>query len=159
MNIPREEVATTFLEQIYEYNSWIKKGSLTLIREYSSYEPKKNLIYECNNNIRSKVLKKEIIRIGLDEYRCYPDIDLLQCFNCCQYWHIAKVCKNKAACKKCGEEHHYKNCKKENPRNCTLCAHEGRNMDGRFKGHTVTSGNCPVRIERMNEVIQKMIKY
>lgn len=114
---------------------------------------------EYSVNTLSLVLKKGVIRVGLEEFTCYPDIDLLQWFHCCQYGHLANGCTNKIACKKCAGEHHYKECQEEISKKCALCAKAGIVTTGRArKGHTATSGNCPIRMDRINSVIASMLK-
>lgn len=159
VNIPCAELTEDFTDLIYECNNWIEKGALSKIKEYSSFKPYKNIIFECFVNTLSLVLKRGVIRVGLEEFSCHPDIDLLQCFHCCQYGHLANGCSNKAACKRCAGEHHYKECSEENAKKCILCTSNQLILDRKIRrGHAATSGSCPIRIDRLNSVIAAIMK-
>ncbi len=48
---------------------------------------------------------------------------LKQCFECWKYGHISTLCpdKGKQVCRKCTEDHHYKECK-ATVRKCAVCS-------------------------------------
>jgi hypothetical protein len=62
-----------------------------------------------------------------------------QCYKCQHFYHIARDCRGKVACRRCGGPHAYKDCKRA-PR-CALCK----------GGHWSSFKQCPKRAE----IIQK----
>ncbi|KAI2645876.1 Nucleic-acid-binding protein from transposon X-element [Labeo rohita] len=67
----------------------------------------------------------------------------IRCNKCQRYGHIAKVCKGKQRCGKCGGEHEYGKCSDRDERKCRNCGGD----------HTAAYGGCPVR-KRAVEVQQ-----
>lgn len=70
----------------------------------------------------------------------YIKKDIVQCFNCQRYGHIAKYCNMKYRCVKCQKEH--------GPKNCTLQNSEKRDelecVNCKSKGHPASYKGCPV---------------
>lgn len=44
VNIPSSELTESFTDLVYECNNWLETGTFTKIREYSSFEPFKNIM-------------------------------------------------------------------------------------------------------------------
>ena len=66
------------------------------------------------------------------------DCRLTQCYNCQQYGHIARVCKNKAACGHCAKDHESRNCNDKTYIFCAVCQKQG---------HEAWSSRCPARMK------------
>lgn len=140
------------------YINAISGLSLTFDREYSSNHKTKNIVYKCSNNLLSVIIKKGMVRIDLEEYLCYDDFPLLQCFKCCVFGHTSATCTESIACKICGGDHNYNECVAPKP-SCINCfraetatgvIHTGR--------HRATAGICPIRAERLRKVINELAK-
>lgn len=58
-----------------------------------------------------KVMKAGNLLIGYDNCRVYDAVDIFRCFNCNEFHHSSKLCKNKVSCPRCGESHSVKECK------------------------------------------------
>lgn len=65
---------------------------------------------EYSTNLLSIVLKKGVIRVDLEEYNCYEDFSILQCFKCLVYGYSAKICNLSQSSKNCSADYHYKDC-------------------------------------------------
>lgn len=59
----------------------------------------------------------------------------VRCYKCQRYGHIAKVCRGKQRCGKCGGDHEYGQCGDSVVRKCCNCGGD----------HTAAYGGCPVR--------------
>lgn len=66
-----------------------------------------------------------------------------QCLKCLRYGHIAKFCKNAQRCSVCGENHFYKDCKKDSKKDA-ICV----NCNG---SHIAISSECPVKKHKIKE--------
>lgn len=156
VNIPTEISQIEFLQYIYDCNTWIPEGSPEFIREYSSNPNVKNFLYKCSTNLLSIILKKGTIRVELKEYYCYEDFNILQCFKCLSYGHTAKACKLQQLCKNCAGNHHYKECTNTESNRCANCL----KLDDNSKNckHRATAGRCPIRKERVEQIILSMAK-
>lgn len=73
--------------------------------------------------------------------------ELIQCYNCQQFGHIANYCMNRYACVKCNKEHGPKECQRtkesEDQPFCTNCGE---------LGHPASFGGCKVAIELREKV-------
>lgn len=101
---------------------------------------------EADKAIQSGVL------IGLQHHRCEAPhnnekIQVLQCYNCQGFGHMAANCEKQAACARCGEQHPLKTC--ERPKTESKCANCQQNHPASYKG-------CPSHKE---EVIQRKRLY
>lgn len=143
VNVPMDTVEETFRVKIYNCNRWIEANSLTFDREYTSNLKTKNIVHKFSNDLLSTVIKKGMVRIDLEEYLCYDDFPLLQCFKCLSFGHTASTCTQNIACKNCGGDHTHKQCSISKP-SCVNClraetatgiVHPGR--------HRATAGICP----------------
>lgn len=158
VNVPMETIEQVFRSKIYSCNRWIEADTLIFDREYSSNLKTKNIVYRCSNNTLSLIVKKGMVRIDLEEYLCYDDFPLLQCFKCCAFGHTATSCTQNIACKNCGGDHNHKDCEVSKP-SCINClraetasgiVHSGK--------HRATAGICPIRAERMRKVIHTLVR-
>lgn len=78
----------------------------------------------------------ERVRIGYISFpvRAYVKAPM-RCYNCQRYGHIAKVCKAKKRCARCGGEHDYGRCEEDAEVKCCNCG----------GAHSVAYGGCAVR--------------
>jgi len=71
---------------------------------------KENWILQAPANIAKWFLKKETVHFDLLKVYVQEHINLAMCFKCSGFGHVAKHCKEKLCCHKCGEEHAGKDC-------------------------------------------------
>lgn len=70
-----------------------------------------NAIIELEATTAANILNARKISIGWDMCKVYGYVSINRCFKCLGYNHLAKDCKNKLACSKCGGEHKEEECK------------------------------------------------
>ena len=70
----------------------------------------------------------------------------MRCYNCQRFRHTAKTCKGRRRCARCGEDHEYGQCGREQPKFC--------NYGG---NHSVFYGGCEV-VKRKREIQQVRVQ-
>jgi hypothetical protein len=104
-----------------------------------------NLIVECDANVWQRMIEQRKIKIGWNRCLVLDGVDVRRCFNCSQYSHFAKDCKNKLCCPKCSGEHNLKDCRNDVPKyiNCenAIKKYKLSNVDVE---HAVWSSDCAV---------------
>lgn len=68
----------------------------------------------------AKIINSSKLRLGWDICRVFEDFDLVRCYNCSGYHHLAKNCTSKKQCPKCAGEHSVLECKSTVER-CSKC--------------------------------------
>lgn len=130
--------------------------SVQLVREYTIRTPRRiyrNFIVSCTVDLLKEYLSNGVI-IGNERRRCYESVRTLQCFRCYDYGHFSSNCKNNVVCRKCGENHVSTACTDLSGKfTCLNCKLAGKDYT-----HSITSENCPRRIERVNGLIDFLVK-
>lgn len=81
--------------------------------------------------------------VGYDSCAVYDAIEVVRCFNCSGYHHVASKCKNKTVCPKCAGEHALRECKSQNLK-CVNCFNV-RKIDPNIDfGHPAWDHGCGV---------------
>lgn len=90
------------------------------------------------------------LRIGWDICHVYEAFDVVRCYNCSGYHHLAKNCTLKKTCPKCSGEHTLVECNSTIERccNCTEAAIALNLALG--TDHSALSSDCPVYIRKIN---------
>lgn len=84
------------------------------------------------------------VTLGYMNYRVREYIpNPVRCYNCQRFGHVAKVCKGKKRCARCGENHGYEECNVNTQPKCCNC---GGN-------HSVAYGGCAI-MKREREIQQ-----
>lgn len=101
---------------------------------------------KCDADVGEKLLKNKVLKLGWTRCRVRKAPDILRCFRCHGFSHIARNCKfKKDVCRRCGQEGHtFRDCKAENPER-RLCKLQGRGKTEHITG----SFNCPVYKEEI----------
>lgn len=110
-----------------------------------------NMNIEVDKNAYEYLKVKEKLFIGWSRCVVYEDLGVMRCYNCCNYSHLAKVCKNKTCCPKCSGEHRGSECKSENKK-CINCS----NANEKFKlnldtAHCVWDKDCACFLRRVEQ--------
>lgn len=97
-----------------------------VVRVIKVYEDKNtqkenfNAILELDKSTAECMLEEKKISIAWDMCRVYNYVQIMRCYKCLGYNHMAQECKNKIACCKCGGEHKVEECKSEEM-SCVNC--------------------------------------
>ena len=98
-------------------------------------KPRQLIRLTCSEGAAEKILASEIIikgtQIQTEKQRI---LQIIRCYKCQTYGHIAKNCRKQAVCENCSEQACESPC--SNPPRCTNCSNE----------HPAFDTNCPVYI-------------
>lgn len=125
------------------------KAEFEFIRDFEIHvtrNPYRNIITKCSIEFLKKAVSKQLTFSGR-VLRCYEQVTTLQCFKCYAFGHISANCKNEITCRNCSGEHLSKECKSAVLK-CANCVAQKR-----LAAHKATSETCPIRIERINGII------
>lgn len=75
-------------------------------------------------------------------------LNLAFCMNCCGFGHIAKYCKDKSCCYRCGKEHSGKECTQESL-DCINC--KKMKFDPEDTKHTARDYQCPIYQKKLKQ--------
>lgn len=129
----------------------IDENAIEFVRDYTidaSRRAYRNLIVKCSIEILSRATRSGLTFDGRS-YRCFEQVQTLQCFKCYAFGHVATKCTNKIVCRKCAGNHSSIECTDVSGKFiCVNCKLGGKPHD-----HKVTSETCPRRIARINGII------
>lgn len=141
-----------FLLNLQEQNDWLKNSQLIFVDTFNvpfkngSYS---NVIISCDIPTLNRVIEKGSVIVGLDSKPVYEHIDILQCFNCQRFGHVAGTCRSQPCCRNCGEDHMSKLCGEGATLGCVNCKREIKNGYKFNASHRSTDERCPIRAIRI----------
>lgn len=144
---------TQFLLNLKEQNDWLRNAELNYVEHFEV--PHKNGVYTniiitCDIQTLRRVLEKGSVICGLDMKKVHEHIDILQCFNCQKFGHVAGTCKSPPCCKFCGQDHLSKLCGESEVFKCINCSRENKKGAKLNSGHKSTDERCPMRAVRIS---------
>lgn len=117
--------------------------------------------YICHLEVDGSLFKRMIdagrVNIGWDTCFVYEALDVMRCFKCCGYHHLAKSCKNSKLCAKCGQAHEDE-CKSSTERCVNCCDAVKRLKINIDVAHSAFSKDCTV-YQRKLDSERKKINY
>lgn len=121
----KEEAIQQIMKENTTQNPGLKIGRITWQkRTYQEGKTHGSLILDIESaEIATKLVQKGLV-IGYDVKTVAPysrQWELVQCFKCQGYGHIAKFCKNANACGHCSAEHNTKDCTAKDKPKCANC--------------------------------------
>lgn len=144
-------------DKLKKQNEWLN-DDIKLIKQYKNSKRMFSAILEVGaTNFKSMMERKKVI-IGWERCMVYEESNVSMCMKCCGYNHKAKICRNKLACRNCGNEHKTIDCrtKKIECINCKI-ANEKLNLKLNTK-HKATDNKCMIR-KRKEEAERKKTQY
>lgn len=148
--VDEEELMEILKEEIGE----LTDGNMKVIKKRKCRNVwKNNWVLGMGGEEFRKIIKKGKINVGRDRVFVEEYVDVAMCYKCCRYGHIAKWCKDKAACYDCGGDHQAEDCG-SGDRGCVNCAR----VTGRKERHGARDPSCPV-LRRNVETKRKYVKY
>lgn len=114
------------------------------------------LIVETDPLTHKSLLANVQVNIGWSRGSAYNHINLLQCFKCYGFNHVANDCQSELVCSLCSENHNYKECKSQEVR-CTNCIRAQKNLNIVLDtNHEAVSKDCPCYLRLVNKRSQKI---
>lgn len=112
-------------------------------------------IIEVEEDIYNVLLMMKVVVLGWHRYRVVENISMTRCYKCCGFGHMAKDCKNKQACSKCGEDHKHSECKSSELKCINCCVlKEKLKIDLDVK-HSAYDKNCQIFKKRYSQLKEK----
>lgn len=143
---------TQFILNLKEQNEWLKNVELNYVEHFEvpnkrgSYT---NIVLSCEVPTLRRVLEKGEVICGLDMKKVFEYIDIVQCFNCQRFGHVASTCKATPCCKYCAGDHQSKLCDDKESFSCANCIRENKNGANYGIKHRATDERCKLRNERI----------
>lgn len=131
-----EQVSEALNEQ-FQLSEQIEAKSIRIRKAFAGTQTAELRLHEADAN---KLLELGKVKVGWTRnvIRCVEKTEVLRCFKCMGFGHMAKFCKGEdrtSLCRRCGEAgHKAKGCEK--PAKCMLCSGEATN-------HPTGGRECP----------------
>nr|CAI5824815.1 unnamed protein product [Callosobruchus analis] len=133
------------------------RGEVKFITKLS-YSKKTNIIIEVLPTMRKLLLERRFLHVGWGQCEVEDHIRIVRCDRCGSFGHKENVCKADQCCPKCSDSHTYKECKSDILR-CINCIKFNKTYKKNVPtDHSSNYGNCPCRLNYVNN-IQQNIKY
>lgn len=141
-----------FILNLKEQNEWLAKADINYVEHFDV--PSKrgiytNIVLSFDIPTLRRVIEKNEVICGLDMKRVYEFIDIVQCFNCQRFGHVANACKASPSCKFCAGEHQSKLCDDKENFACVNCMRENKNGQNFNIKHRATDERCRLRGARI----------
>lgn len=129
------------------------KKSFKVVKMFTSKNGKKVMVFNVDSN-GAKAIEQDLdFYIGYQRHRATVYVNLIQCYKCFGFGHIAKDCKEDEVCGNCSETHSEptNECTKSDKIHvCVNCKKEGKQG---ADTHTATSNLCPIKQEHRKRLI------
>lgn len=146
------------LEELIAQNHKIsEQDQLKIVHSRQQKRTGKWIIYAETIGTTFNKLANTVMNVGWRSIRVKEDLSIKKCFNCQQFNHKIKDCKNKTICEHCAGEHEYKHCNQtEKIPTCTNCIYVVNKFQEAINvNHSATDiTECPCykkRIQRSRE--------
>lgn len=84
---------------------------MKIVDRYEDKNGRTNVIMEVDSSTYGEIAKREVLYIGWRTCRYVNHVNIIQCYGCWKFGHMAKDCKRKGSiCPKCAGEHKIDEC-------------------------------------------------
>lgn len=115
-----------FIEKVIKQNRITgDKNSITIkiLNTYVTKKERTNIVLELDTETYKRLNEKDKINIGWYSYGFIDHVNVIRCYKCLKFGHMAKECKSKSTvCSRCSEDHKFSECSSEVEK-CTNCRH------------------------------------
>nr|XP_029723971.1 uncharacterized protein LOC115264439 [Aedes albopictus] len=147
----------SFLSKFRKQNDLPEAAIIEIVRFIKSKKDKENpmsVILELDVATFKQLLKAKSVFVGWERCLVFESIDVLRCFRCSEFGHIAATCVKPFCCPKCAECHEVSECTSEYEKciNCTIVNKE-QNLppDQQLEvNHCSWSTECPLYLKRLS---------
>jgi hypothetical protein len=148
--IPKEE----FIEKIRMQNDCISDNSEINVVNIKANRRGVACLIEVDKDTYESLLSVGRVYIGWDSCRVYQHIDILRCFKCNQFGHMAVKCERAVCCADCGGDHPSKDCNSE-IKKCVNCVYAKETFKIELDtNHPSYSLKCPAYLKRLEQKIR-----
>lgn len=154
INMGEEDI----LEILTQQNELLKgeESKMKLIRKYVGRKESGNIVIEVEPEVMKKLISLEKIHVAFRNCRVYEYFNVLRCFNCGEFGHKNKDCKNDKVCFTCSKKHNGR-CT-SNKSVCINCKKMNEKVNLKLDiNHSIFDRNCPC-YERIVQSIRKKTK-
>lgn len=133
-----EEASKISIVAKYKQNGSLNKG---------------NIILSTELNLKNKMCQLGKVNIGWRRCTAHEYYNVIRCYKCARYGHMAAKCQNNITCFKCAESHKTSECQ-SNFEKCINCLEASKKLKKSLDiKHPVTDINCPCyrRIVKLEE--------
>lgn len=141
-----------FLLNLKEQNPWLRNADISITDSFdipTMNGKYKNIIIACDLQTLKRALEKGSVIVGLDSKNVFEYIEILQCFNCQRFGHVAATCRFSPCCKICSEDHLSRLCGEGAKPCCANCKRENKNGSSFNTNHRASDERCPSRSNRI----------
>lgn len=141
-NVVCDTTEEDFIKAIED--SGVCKNEVKDVKIFNTIKGAQHIIFMITRNGRLAFKKDAKVILGNMRYPVYDTTDVRQCWNCLDFNHTSKFCKEEVECKKCGEQGHLarKCTSSKTIAKCVACVKHGLEHD---KWHSPTSNICGAR--------------
>lgn len=135
-------------------------SKVKVIKSFSVQNPNPRYGFkiEVDPTTFSAFIAAKSVHIGWDKYWINEEFNLIRCFNCWDFHHTRKTCKNNLMCPNCAEEHELRECKSEIKKCCVCFATAASNGLPLDLPHSAKSEECPC-FQRKIALEKRSINY
>lgn len=133
----------------------ILKQSFKLVKTFKAKNGLKVFVFNVNSEGAKLINDEPDFYLDLVRHRASKYVQLIQCYKCFGFNHIAKNCPNEEVCGKCAHNHvndeERNQCNENsNMHNCINCLNEGKNG---ANTHVAVSNLCPIKQEHRKRAV------
>lgn len=135
---------------IKSQNSFLKTSELFDIKVIRKMKNKYLAIVEVDPKSYHEIMKTSKLSIGWCICSVYEYVSVLRCFNCGQYDHVAKECKECSKCLYCASiNHKTSDCDNKIQKCCNCIAVNKKYNMNLNVNHTIFDVKCPVYLKKV----------
>lgn len=165
VNVLRNEIVISDIIDLLSKQNNFPKNMLFLEKTYEVHGDKSNytnLIVQCMDiDLFTSIISKGSLKLMDYKVKVYEYFDIIQCYKCYDFGHIAAKCKSTAVCNRCAGGHEPKECTEEkNSVTCINCTKANRNMDIKYRvDHMSSYEGCPSIINRLRDLKKGFLQF
>jgi hypothetical protein len=144
------------IKRIKSQNNFISSEAKIEVVELKQKNNKIFASVKCDGDTFGKIMNSGRIIVGWDRCRVYEHFQIVRCFKCSGYRHIAKECRHEVACPKCAGAHELSKCESREIK-CINCITTNKNLNLNFDVlHSAWHRDCPVFVRKINTEMKKI---
>lgn len=135
-----------FIDMLRKQNDCLKEtNELEVVTTKKRNNGTVDVVLSTDTNTFNKLVEINKIVVGFELCRVRENLLVLRCYNCNQYNHTAKECKQSASCPKCAGPHKITDCDQQNMSKCINCIRAKQELNlNHDVNHRAWSTECPV---------------